>query len=214
MYDVLFIDDRFEEIQDTFLSLKNNHVRCYYSNGDHDSMPDAKEKLLFKNLKYICLDYFLENRGITEATANNKNAVSTLAGVVKQFTDNFTTMQIIVNSSHIKDFEKHEQDFKSYLGSETIQVRKEPKDTKKFSTLHEREVQQIILDASIIQSLRNIVIREAITIENIIWKKIKDVDKNLPDLLTVLPTKNNPSFSAKINLLGHYCNISDSLKKN
>jgi DnaJ-class molecular chaperone len=34
MYDILFIDDKFKEIKETFSCLQDKHIRCFYSDGD------------------------------------------------------------------------------------------------------------------------------------------------------------------------------------
>ena len=175
MYDVLFIDDHFEEISDTFRTLQKEHIRCFYSDGDKYLPSSDKERLPFKNLKYICLDLHLENRGIS--SLNNNNAVSTLASVVKSFTEN-KDICIIINTSYLEDFKKHEKDFCKYLKF-TPEIKKEEKtekNDKKFSSLHDKEIKEDIVKKSHQSVLRNLVIREAIEIENLIWSKILSSD--------------------------------------
>ena len=67
MYDVLFIDDKFDEIKDTYFRLKKEHIRCYYSAGYEEELPD-EEKFAFTKVRYVCLDFYLENRGINTST--------------------------------------------------------------------------------------------------------------------------------------------------
>ena len=95
MYDILFVDDHFEEINDTFRTLQKEHIRCFYSDGLEHLPSNDKEKLPFKNLKYICLDLHLENRGIS--SFDRKNTTSTLASVVKKITTN-KDVCIIINT--------------------------------------------------------------------------------------------------------------------
>ncbi len=208
MYDVLFIDDKFEEVQETFLTLKESHIRCFYTDADPEKdgiFPLERDKLLFKNVKYICLDLFLANRGIDESHLN-KNAVSTLANVVKKFTIN-KDYKIIIASAHIEDFKKYEDDFKEYIGD--VEVITEEKDAdasgKRFSILHKNEpIFKEILQNSIQNNLRNLIIKEAIEIENSIWEKINNEDCQLKGLLEYLPTRSNPNFGTKIELFNFY----------
>ncbi len=187
MYDVLFIDDHFEEINDTFRALQKEHIRCFYSDGDKYLPSSDKERLPFKNLKYICLDLHLENRGIS--SLDNKNAVATLAGIVKSFTEN-KDICIIINTSHLEEFKKYEDDFCKYLKF-TPEIKEEEKteeDDKKFSSLHDKEIKEDIVKQSHQSVLRNLVIREAIEIENLIWSKIllSDAFKDLGEVERIL----------------------------
>ncbi len=192
MYDVLFIDDHFEEINDTFRTLQKEHIRCFYSDGDKYLPSNDKEKLPFKNLKYICLDFYLENRGLSPN--HNKNTISTLAGVVKSFTEN-KDVRIIINTSSVKEFTEHRNDFVKYLKfePEIIIENKEKKDKeqkngKRFSSLHDKAIKNEIVKRSHQSVLRNLVIREAIEIENLIWSKIllSDAFKDLGEVEKVL----------------------------
>ena len=232
MYDVLFIDDHFNEIEETFFELKKRHIRCFYSDGEN--LPkNEKEKTLFKNVKYICLDYFLENRGINESS--KKNAVSTLANVVESYFAKLNNeVTIIINSAQIEAFKPSLKDFKSYLVGDP-QIILEDK-IEKFSILHENEKTfNEILTSSIHFNLRNLVIRESITIENLIWDKIKGKDKSQSDekikfhckielfkknfddtytkklntlriLRNVLAHENPPKINEKVN---HFCKLFD-----
>ncbi len=187
MYDVLFIDDHFEEINDTFCALQKEHIRCFYSDGDKYLPSNDKEKLPFQNLKYICLDLHLENRGIS--SLENKNAVSTLASVVRSFTEN-KYVCIIINTSYLEEFEKYEDNFCKYLkfAPEIKKENKTQEDGKKFSSLHNKAIKNKIVKQSHQSVLRNLVIREAIEIENLIWSKIllSDAFKDLGEVERIL----------------------------
>ena len=218
MYDVLFIDDHFEEINDTFCALQKEHIRCFYSDGDKYLPSNDKEKLPFQNLKYICLDLHLENRGIS--SLENKNAVSTLAAVVRSFTEN-KYVCIIINTSYLEEFKKYRNDFCKYLEF-TPEIKEENKienDGKKFSSLHKKEIKNKIVKQSHQSVLRNLVIREAIEIENLIWKKVLSSDyfKDLGEVERILEQlKIKMSFHKKIqayNLVVNKNNKLDELRK-
>ena len=213
MYDVLFIDDNFEEISDTFRALQKDHIRCFYSDGDKYLPSSDKERLPFKNLKYICLDLHFENRGIF--SLENKNAVSTLAAVVERFTKN-KDVCIIINTSYLEEFKKYKDNFYKYLKFEP-EIKEENKTQqagKKFSSLHDKEIKNKIVKQSHQSVLRNLVIREAIEIENLIWSKIlsSDAFKDLGKVKKVLEQlKIKMSFHKKIETYNRIVN--ESTKK-
>ncbi len=168
MYDILFIDDKFEEIKDTFFALQKDHIRCFYSDGENNLPQTDKEKLPFKNLRYICLDLHLENLSIS-TLKSNKNTVSILASVVKSFIYEGSP-NIIINTSFIEEFDAVKSDFIKYLGFDP-QIRTEQKNkdnNQKYSILHNQTIKEDIKQASHQSVLRNLVIREAIEIENLI----------------------------------------------
>lgn len=213
MYDVLFIDDKFEEIKDTFWALQNDHIRCFYSDGEKNLPQNNEAKLPFKNLKYICLDLHLENRSIT-TLKNNKNTVSILASVVRSFIDEGNTT-IIINTSFIEEFDAVKNDFINYLGF-TPDIKTEEK-SQKNSTLHEQEIKKDIKENSHQSILRNLVIREAIEIENLIWsiieKRFVEIIRNNPKE-TIANFKKGFHFSHKITLFNMFnSNLSGELKK-
>ncbi len=213
MYDVLLIDDKFEEIKETFLKLKKHHIRCFYSDGSEENLPKGKEKYLFHNIQYICLDFFLENRGIDESNINN-TSVATLANIVRKFIDkNSPIAKIIIDSAHLDVFKNYENQFRKYLDMEHITIIKEAKkpidissnQEPRFSILHkDQKIINEILKNFIDNNLRSLVIRESIEIENLIWNETKNACDGLEDLLGILPTKKDPTFETKIKLYGHY----------
>lgn len=214
MYDVLFIDDKFEEIKDTFWALQNEHIRCFYSDGEKNLPKNNKEKLPFKNLKFICLDLHLENRGIT-TLKNDKNIVSTLASVVKSFIDEGSNATIIINTSFIEEFDTVKNNFIKYLGF-TPDIKTEEK-SQKNSTLHKQEIKKDIKENSHQSILRNLVIREAIEIENLIFEVIKTNFSEITnkDIKKVANNfKKGFHFSHKIKLFNMFnSNLSGELKK-
>ena len=119
---------------------------------------------------------------------------------------------IIINSAHINDsFKKYENNFKGYIYDIDVDV--EVIHRSKNSRIWEVSFLVFIVDknklegifkASIQNNLRNIVIRESIDIENLIWNKIKSKNSNLEQLLKVLPTNKNPTFNTKIELFEFY----------
>lgn len=209
MYDVLFIDDKFEEIKDTFLAYQKEHIRCFYSDGYINLPENNKEKLPFKNLKYISLDIHLENRDI-KTNVLNKNTASMLSSVVNSFVDKHNTdIHIIINTSFNDEFKEFKEDFIKYLKFKpklTIRLK-----TKQSSLLHIRSITNDIIDASHKAISRNLVIREAIEIENILVEKISagfsKIAKNLSaDNLKQIEIF---SFNAKINLFTIISNDKD-----
>ncbi len=200
MYDILFIDDKFEQIKDTFWNFQNEYIRCFYSDGENNLPKNAKERLPFKNLKYISLDLHLENRGIT--TIKDKNAVSTLASVVKSFIDkDSTNIHIIINTSFKDEFNESKDNFIKYLQFNPT-ITTEIKNSNN-SLLHKAGIKQNIINASHQPILRNLVIREAIEIENLIWNKLLSSNtfskhKKVECILKELNVK--ITFSNKIDL--------------
>ena len=220
MYDVLFIDDKFEEIKDTFFALQKEHVRCFYSDGDKYMPQTAKKRLPFKNLKYICLDFYLENLGINESS-NKKTATSALANAIREFIIQNKKITIIVNTAYSEDFENVKNDFIKYLKLKEppkiiIESKKDNGNTAKFSILHNKEsIKKDICQASHNSTLRNLVIREAINIENKIFKNIRDKFYKIANNLTTkqLEQIKKFDFSAKITLFGLINNNKELLKK-
>lgn len=197
MYDILFIDDNFEEIRESFSCFQEKHIRCFYSDGENHLPKNDKEKLPFKNLKFLSLDYHLENIGINDSTSE-KTALSALSSVVNCFISKGQkkSCKIIINTGFESGFDVEE--FKKYIGFE-IQVEITPKD-KARSKLEEDET---IARASAKNTLRNLVIREAIEIENLLWEEILQSDRlrNFNDVDGVLKAVNiKLSFSKKIEL--------------
>lgn len=197
MYDILFIDDKFEEIKESFSSFQSKHSRCFYSDGENHLPATNKEKLPFKNLKYISLDLHLENRGIT-TVKDNKTALSTLASVIQSFVNDGKDMTIIVNTSYPDDF--NENDFFKYLDFETNPVIEKNKKNDNNSLLHQNS--DSIIQQAHQEVLRNIVIREAIEIENLIYKKVQEnFTRVIPKLSsTQLDKIKRFDFRAKIQL--------------
>ncbi|AYQ55795.1 hypothetical protein MS2017_0025 [Bathymodiolus thermophilus thioautotrophic gill symbiont] len=198
MYDILFIDDKFEEIKETYSDFQNQHVRCFYSDGENflPTRGDAKEKLPFKNLKYISLDLHLENLGII-TIKNNKTALSTLASIIESFIDDGKDITIIANTSFPDEFD--ENTFFRYLDfKNNPTIKKEAKDKDKTSLLHENAVE--ITKQAHQEILRNVIIREAIEVENLIYEKIQ---KNFASIASKLNNKSlkdieNSTFQKKI----------------
>ena len=218
MYDVIFIDDKFEEIEHTFLSLKSEHIRCFYSDGLKNLPKEEKEKRPFKNVRYFCLDFYLENRGIEKG--KEKTAASSLAGAVKSFicenAENMPT--IIVNTGFVERFKKIEEEFKTYLGNANLKIiteKKAEEDGKKFSILHQtKTIKNEILKSSLINSLRNLIMRETIEVENLVWDKccerldLKNENRKLKKFLG-----RELDFSKKIKILCEGRKDLDDLKK-
>lgn len=197
MYDVLFIDDKFEEIRDTYSDFQSQHIRCFYSDGEHYLPKNDKERLPFKNLKYISLDLHLENRGITKIK-DNKTALSTLVSVIQSFVSDGVNVTIIANTSFPKDFD--ENNFFKYLNFNTNpKIEKKAKNNKK-SSLHTN--MQAIAEQTCQEILRNVVIRNAIEIENIILEKVKNKFDEIACSLSnkKLEKIKKFDFKSKINL--------------
>jgi len=200
MYDILFIDDKFEEIKESFSFFQKKHIRCFYSDGVSPLPKNDKERLPFKNLKYISLDLHLENRGIT-TIKGNKNALSTLATVIKSFINDGESVIIIANTSFPGDFD--EKAFFKYLDFQTNpKIEKKAKNSKN-SLLHQ-DSDNIIQQAHQ-EILRSVVIREAIEVENLILEKIRErfditCGFNFNPKLTMIKIEKF-RFSKKIDLL-------------
>ena len=202
MYDIVFIDDKFDEIKETYLTTQKDGIRCYYSDGE-DGLPKEEEKLKFQYIKAICLDFHLENIGINQITNNNNTAYSTLANIIKSFVggerENYP--EIFINTAFNDDFD--EDKLKKYLKSKKISIKtigKGGKD-KKFSELHENEKYEEIKKQAQQSVLRSLVISEAINIENEIWDIIKKrfPDKEINEKI-IKEFQQNIKFSNKIKL--------------
>lgn len=169
MYDVLFIDDNFEEIKDIYLDIQMSG-RCYYCNGIN--LPSENEQILFRNLKYICLDLRLDNV-ISGNFILNKSNYSLLVGILRKFNPPKTT-NIIINSGELETFNC--DDFKKYLneGFQDMTVfveEKEEHDDIKFSLLKMKKDE--IIKNSKKAFLRNTIIETTVNIENLLWDRIK-----------------------------------------
>ena len=174
MYDILFIDDKFKEIKETFSYLQDKHIRCFYSDGDKYLPQSGRERLPFQNLKYISLDLHLENRGIT-VIKDNKMALSTLSSVIKSFVNDGKDITIIVNTSFPDEFD--ESCFFKYLEFKTNPIIKKEEKSAEVSVLH-NNAKDIVAQAHQ-EILRNVVIREAIEIENLIYIKVQKNFKSI-----------------------------------
>jgi hypothetical protein len=202
MYDILFIDDKFDEIKDTFTYFQKEHIRCFYSDGENYLPTTKKERLPFKNLKYISLDLHLENRGITNI--NNKTALSTLSSIIKSFINNNENITIIANTVDPDVF--GEKDFCRYLefSPKIEKVKKIEGDrNKNYSSLHNADIQKEISRYSHKEILRNVVIREAIEVENAIFRKIQQELKNIVNKLSNTKLDKIKKFDFKAKIILH-----------
>ncbi len=196
MYDILFIDDKFEEIKESFSCFQEEHIRCFYSDGENHLPKDDKEKLPFKNLKFLSLDYHLENIGINDSTAE-KTALSALSSVVNCFISDKQkkSCKIIINTGFESGFDIEK--FISYIGF-NIEVLISSKNNSQSKL----EEDKTIASASVKNTLRNLVIREAIEIENLIYEKVQKNFKIIVPNLSVaqLDKIKKFDFRAKIQL--------------
>lgn len=196
MYDILFIDDNFEEIKESFSYFQEKHVRCFYSDGENYLPKNDKEKLPFKNLKFLSLDYHLENIGINNSTPE-KIALSALSSVVKCFISEKQkkSCKIIINTGFESGFDI--QKFISYIGFK-IEVTIISKDEARSKL----EEDGTIYFDSVKNTLRNLVIREAIEIENLIYEKVQENFESIIPQLTdaQLNRIKKFDFKAKIQL--------------
>lgn len=183
--------------RNTYSDFQGKHIRCFYSDGENNLPEKEIDQLPFKNLKYISLDLHLENRGIN-TVKNNSTALSTLASVIKRFIKNGKDVTIIANTSFPDEF--NEKDFCKYLKFD-VNPKIEKKEKKdEISLLHTNS--DNITNRAHKEILRNVVIREAIEIENLIYTKVQtnfeSVISNLSH--TSLNAIKKFNFSAKIEL--------------
>ncbi len=197
MYDILFVDDKFKEIQPTYSDFQSKHIRCFYSDGENYLPDNDEQRLPFKNLKYISLDLHLENRGITQVKGN-KTALSTLASIIQSFVNNGENLTIIANTSFPDDFD--ETEFFKYLNFDINPIIEKKEKYGMASSLHE-DANNISENAHQ-ETLRNIIIREAIEIENLIYTKTQEnFEKIVPKLSSnQLKRIKDFRFSSKIQL--------------
>jgi len=125
--------------------------------------------LPFKNLKYISLDVHLENRGNNSSTPK-KTTLSTLAFVIKSFVSDGKGITIIVNTSFPGDF--IESEFFEYLDFYNKPTIKKKEKNNLISLLNGDDITQQAHQ----EILRNVIIREAIEVENLILETTLDFD--------------------------------------
>jgi hypothetical protein len=140
------------------------------------------------------MDLHLENRGIT-VIKDNKMALSTLSSVIKSFVNDGKDITIIVNTSFPDEFD--ESCFFKYLEFKTNPIIKKEEKSAEVSVLH-NNAKDIVAQAHQ-EILRNVVIREAIEIENLIYIKVQEnftsitpeLSISLPSLTKLLMTDDN-----------------------
>ncbi len=169
MYDIVFIDDKFEEIKKVFLDIQKE-ARCYYTDGY--SLPENDEFLFFRNLQFICIDVMLENLGIK----NINQAYPAMAEIIKSFNPNKDT-KIIINTFHHESFKKEELIKLLPDNYSSLAFIIESKDEDKYSTLIKSIAD--IKNKSKSSFTRSFVIEESINIENILWDKVCNNMKTL-----------------------------------
>ena len=232
MYDILFIDDKFDEIQEIFFKLQRENIRCYF--WDADEKKEPQDKTLFYNLSFICLDFFLENRGI-RAGISEDITYSALARLIEPFLEINPKIEIIVNTSFLKEF--NQSKLKKYLGNsnEKIGNNNEKSNLKeyldknneikisfeekkeKFSELENHY--EKIKKTSIPFVFRSLFLEQAIYIENLIYKKIKAYFKSKNQLerkeIETLLKNSQLDFNEKINIFNLLSknNFKDDLNK-
>lgn len=189
MFNVLFIDDNFNEIRDVYFKIQEVG-RCFYCDGENT--PSEGHNFFFRKLEYICLDLRLDNV-MSGNFVLNKSNYSLLINILKKFNPP-STAKIIINSAELKNFEI--SDFKRYLNSnyQSMEVLVEAKDKEKFTTL--ANYIKVVDETSRKYFLRNIIIETAIEIENLLWEKIKN------KLITQISKKNLDSI-----FRGHFKNV-------
>jgi len=195
MYDILFIDDKFEEIKDSFSYFQKEHIRCFYSDGESHLPKNDKARLPFKNLKYISLDVHLENRGNNSSTPK-KTTLSTLASVIKSFVSDGKGITIIVNTSFPGDF--IESEFFEYLDFNNNPTIEKKEKNNLISLLSGDDITQQAHQ----EILRNVIIREAIEVENLIYAKVRENFRSITPKLSCnkLDKIKKFDFKAKIQL--------------
>jgi len=183
LYDILFIDDDFENqsnsqeweknAQKLFLDFVRQNLRVTYTTGELEDLKKLKSKDL-SCIQYIFCDLHLI--GISGNRSTNKDIASKLLGIFKELAPQIKSEKItvLINSQFRKDWDPR--------FTENIDDRYKFELIENKNVIPDKNIQEL-LRQNLETHLKSIIINKAIEVERIFDKKLS-IDKKFVDVIT------------------------------